>query len=152
MLSLVPPCQADRPANDEGSDGVGQGWRDGVENNLLGMSDGEDVLIVLDVANEPVAVLEEDGGGAKVVGRRVQAHDEASGEQVLTPHLAVRARVDEDVGEGSGRVANVAAPVEYLEQIANLTVDPRDLAGSVPNVDGGIVRLIIYEQHGLVYG
>ena len=83
---------------------------------MLGMADGQVVFVIVNVADVMVAVLKEDCGGSKVVGGGVQAHDEAAGEQVLTPHLVLRLWVDEDVGEGSGRVADIATPVKDLEQ------------------------------------
>ena len=85
---------------------------------------GEEVLVVVDMADVPVTVPKEDGSGSEVVRGRIQAHNEAAGEQVLTAHLVVRVRVDEDVGEGSGCVADIAAPLKNVEQLTNLTVDP----------------------------
>ena len=47
-------------------------------------------------------------------------------------------------------LADVVAPIEQAEQFADLAIDPRYLVQAVPDVDRGIVRLVIDEQHRLL--
>jgi hypothetical protein len=70
-------------------------------------------------------------------------------EQILLQRLVVGVRIDEDVGEGRGRVADIAAAVEQREQLADLAVDPGDLVPGIGRVDRGVVGLVVDQQHRL---
>ena len=98
-------------------------WGYGGEDDADIMSDGKVVLVVLDVADVLLSGVKEDGGGSKVIRWRIKTYDEAAGEEVLTAHLIVGVRVDEDVGEGSGCVSHIATSVEHAEEITNLSID-----------------------------
>ena len=65
---------------------------------------GQDILVVVDQANMPVAGIEEDLLRAEVIRWRIQTDDEMAREQILPLHFINGVRVDEDVGERRCRI------------------------------------------------
>ena len=107
------------------------------------------VGVVVDVAHDAFRVVRKHLGRAKVVVRWVQADDEVSRKEIVAEHLVVAVRIDEDVRERRGRVADVATPIEEPEKLPDLAVDPGNLVLPMPDVDRGVVRLVVDQQHRL---
>ncbi|MPM81968.1 hypothetical protein SDC9_129026 [bioreactor metagenome] len=72
----------------------------------------QNVLVVIDQANVAIAGIDKHLLCAEVVRRRVQTDDEMPWKEVLSKCLIIGIRVNEDVSERCGRVADVATAVE----------------------------------------
>ena len=108
--------------------------------------DGQQVFIVGDVRDELPVGVEEEAVRSEVVGRGVQADYEVDWEQFLAAHVVLATRVDEDVGEWSRRVPDVAAALEEVQEPANLFVDPGHFVLAVLDVDRGVVGLVVDDE------
>ena len=149
MRGLLAPRIPDRPGNDEGAHRPHEAFGQHIDRMVDLVLHRQDVLVVVDQANMLVAGIEEDLLRAEIVRRRVKADDEMAREQILLQRLVIGVRIDEDVGEGRGRVADIAAAVKQREQLADLAVDPRDFVTGIGGVDRGIVGLVVDQQHRL---
>ena len=94
----------------------------------------QQVGVIVDVAQDALRVIREDPGRAKVVVRWVQTDDEVAREQIVAEHLVVAVGIDEDVRERSGRVADVATPIEEPEKLPDLAIDLGNLVLPMPDV------------------
>ena len=112
------------------------------------MFERKKILIVLDWPDDGVSVFQKHAVRAKIVCRRVKADNEILREQVFAEHFIVAVRINENVGERCGGIADIAAPLEHLEQVANLPVDPGDFALPVLGIDRGIVSFVVDQEHG----
>ena len=72
--------------------------------------------------------------------------DKVAREQVVVQQFVGRHRIDEDVGERSGREADVARPREQREQAPDCRVDRRGLLRVLARVDRRVVRLVVDQQ------
>ena len=116
------------------------------------MRDRQQVAVVVDGMKDIVGIIDEHLGGTEVVVGRIQADDEVARKEIVSQHLVLGVGIDEDVRERRGRVADVAPAVEKREQLADLPVYPGDLVPAMPDVDRGVIGLVIDEKHRLPDG
>ena len=149
MRRLLAPRIADRPGDDEGAHGLDQAFGQHIDRMVDLVLHRQDILVVVDQPDVPVAGIEKHLLRAEIVRWRIQPDDEMPREQVLLQRLVIGVGVDEDVGEGRRRVADIAAAMEQREQLADLAVDAGHLVARVGRIDRGIVGLVVDQQHRL---
>src|SRR5947209_3512965 len=108
-------------------------------------------LVVVYVSHERPRIIAEDSVRAEVVRGRVETDNKVPRKQILTDHLVVCVRIDENVGERCGCISDVTAPREHRQKLAYLPVYSCYLTFAVFDVDRGIVCFIVNQQHGRIY-
>ena len=149
MCRLLTPRVADRPRDDESTHCLHQTAGQHVDRMVDLVLHREDVLVVFNQSNVAVAGIQKYFLCPEVVRRRIKSDDEMARKQILPQRIVVGVGIDENVGEGRGGIANIAAAVENRQKLADLAVDPGDLVACIGRVDRSVVGFIVDDQHRL---
>ncbi|MEQ9565340.1 MAG: hypothetical protein RLN85_05895, partial [Pseudomonadales bacterium] len=85
------------------------------------MFDGKHIVIVVDIPQPSRRfiirqALDKDFVTAEIIGWSIKADDKVLRKQVFREHFLVLIRIDENIREGSCRVADIATPVERVQK------------------------------------